>query len=90
MNFVKAIVLLESSQPFSKTTAESPSFLIEVLGKTTLQRTLENFKKLGFGEVVLVAEKEVASARAVKDAAASLKKAKAPWAKVSVRSIALG
>src|SRR5207249_400815 len=48
----------------------TPSFLVEVLGKTTLERTVGTFRKLGFGEVLLVAEKQLASARAIKDAAA--------------------
>jgi NDP-sugar pyrophosphorylase family protein len=67
MNFVKAIVLLESGEPFSQTTGDTPIFLIDVLGKSILQRTMENFATLGFGEVLVVAEKELAASRLLKD-----------------------
>lgn len=72
MNFVKAILLLDPHQPFSKT-ANTPAALIEVLGKTTLQRTIENLGKLGLGETVLLAEKDLSSTRVVKDAAAGIR-----------------
>lgn len=69
MNFVKAIVLLED-QPFSKTTGDTPVYLVDVLGKSVLQRTVENFAKLGFGEVVLVAEKTLAGSRLLRERSA--------------------
>src|SRR4051812_36148108 len=78
MNFVKAMVLLESGQTLSKTTGETPKYLVEVLGKTTLQRTVEGFRKAGFGDVVIVAEKELASSRIIKDAVAGAKVVAAP------------
>jgi len=70
MKFVKAILLLESSQPFSKTTGDTPAVLVDVLGKNTLARTVENLNRLGFGEVIVIAEKSLAESRAVRESAA--------------------
>jgi len=70
MNFVKAIFLLEWQESFSKTTGDIPKFLIEVLGKTTLERMVENLRAAGFGDVVLVADRELAYSRLARSHAA--------------------
>jgi len=69
MKFVKAILLLESGKTFSKTTGDTPAVLVDVLGKNTLSRTVENLSRLGLGEVVVVAEKSLADSRLLRESA---------------------
>src|SRR4051812_5533154 len=82
MNFVKAIFLLESQESFSKTTGDVPKFLIEVLGKTTLERMVENLREAGFGDVVLVADQALANSSLVKQCAAGATIVDAPASKL--------
>jgi len=82
MNFVKAILLLEAQEPFSKTTGDVPKFLIEVLGKTTLERMVENLRAAGFGDVVLVADSRLAGSSLLESSAAGATIVEAPASKL--------
>lgn len=78
MKFVKAILLLESGKTFSRTTGETPAVLVDVLGKNTVVRTLENLSRLGLGDVAVVAEKDLADSRLVRESVAGVNMVAAP------------
>jgi NDP-sugar pyrophosphorylase family protein len=78
MKFVKAILLLESGKTFSKTTGDMPAVLVDVLGKTTLARTVENLSRLGLGDITVVAEKPLADSRVVRESVAGANLLAAP------------
>lgn len=73
MNLLKAILVLENESQFSKTSGNAPSVLVDVLGKSVLQRTVEGFTEAGIVEVVIVAENRLADSRLLKEQAGTAK-----------------
>ena len=73
MNPLKAIFILENETPFSPAAGNIPAALVDVLGMSTVQRTLKTFSDMGITEMVLVAEKHLAGSKLLKEEAAKAK-----------------
>jgi hypothetical protein len=61
MNSVKAILILENNGALSGVTGTAPAVLVDVLGKNTLQRTIDSLADAGLAEVIVVTESNSAS-----------------------------
>jgi carbonic anhydrase/acetyltransferase-like protein (isoleucine patch superfamily) len=61
VNSVKAILILENNNALSGVMGSAPAVLVDVMGNTTLQRTIDSLKNAGVSEVVVIAESDSAS-----------------------------
>ncbi|MCU1311842.1 MAG: putative mannose-phosphate guanyltransferase [Candidatus Angelobacter sp.] len=61
MKSVKAILVLENNSALSGVTGPVPTVLVEVLGKSTLQRTIDALITAGADEVVVLSDSDSAS-----------------------------
>jgi NDP-sugar pyrophosphorylase family protein len=61
MKSVKAILVLENNNALSGVTGPVPTVLVEVLGKSTLQRTIDALNSAGADEVVVLSDSDAAS-----------------------------
>jgi NDP-sugar pyrophosphorylase family protein len=70
MNSVKAILVLENNTALSGVIGAVPTVLVEVLGKSTLQRTIDSLSSAGITEIIVITEANSASP-AVRDVTVS-------------------
>jgi NDP-sugar pyrophosphorylase family protein len=61
MSSLKAILVLENNNALSGVTGPIPTVLVEVLGKSTLQRTIDALISAGADEVVVLSDSDSAS-----------------------------
>src|SRR5437879_3228004 len=61
MNSVKAILILENNGALSGVTGTAPAVLVDVLGSSTLQRTIDSLAEAGIPEIIVVTESNSAS-----------------------------
>jgi hypothetical protein len=61
MNSVRAILIIENNSSLSGVTGPVPTVLVDVLGKSTLQRTIDSFISAGAEEVLVLSDSDSAS-----------------------------